>query len=150
MFIQLKQKVTFQKKVFGPGEVDLDVSKLSPVEVKYLHKLIKAGLALEANQKPVEVISEHDRQQRLSEKLLKEVPEPRGPIKDPGSLPDGVKPSEKKAEESGEGESSDESTADESDGEESSAEAEESEEGGDEADSSGAASKKSKKKKRRG
>lgn len=121
MRIEFKQRVQFQKKAYGPGEVDLDVDQLSPHEKKFFHKMIEQGLALEPKSKPIEVISEAERSKRLAEKLLAEKRVPKGPNPDHNSLPQGVAPN---ADQSAEGEAQGDE-AGEGDPSESSSEAEE-------------------------
>lgn len=92
MRIQLKQKVKFGKKTYGPGLVDLPDGELTPVEIKYLHKMVEGGLALEPDKAAVtDTSTELERKQRLSEKLLKLQPKPRAAPATLDSLPPGVK-----------------------------------------------------------
>ncbi len=155
MFIHFKSKIVLGKngkKTFGPGNVDLDVASLAPTEQKYIHALIKSGLATASKKKPVDPTPEADKSQELADRFLAEAAnkKPRGPIKDLQSLPDGVEPGDESSDQSSEeGAENDESETGEDEGEESSEEAEDGEESSDEAESE-SSKKKSKKKKRRG
>lgn len=179
MRVHLKQKVTFQKKIYGPGDVEIDVTKLNSAEQKYFHKLISANVATEKKSLPIDTTPELERQKQLGEKFLAEARQPRGPIAGLNSLPDGVVPavneeesadpnppvdevespfvphdqSESSDEGSEGGDADDDDSTSDEDGEESSSETEEHSEDDDSSDAPVKAAghgKKAKKKKKKG
>jgi hypothetical protein len=125
--IHFKSKVVLGKKIYGPGNVDLDVAGLAPHEQKYVHALIQANHAIAVKDKPIDPTPEQDKSKELAERFLAEAAKkkPRGPIKDTQSLPDGVEPGSQASDQSSEEDvESDESEAGEDEGEESDPEAE--------------------------
>lgn len=94
MKVKFKQAVHLDGKNYSRGVHDVPEKSF---EHAYFHKLLKAGLVSDPESPPVEVLTEKQRQDRLSEKVMSLASKavPKAPPADLNSVPKAIEPDPK-------------------------------------------------------